>query len=182
MADEVENSVDPLVVTICRDGSLGEGVRHHVAHRSPGVLHLAVSIQVVDTDRRWLLQRRAATKAAFAGLWGNTCCTHPRVGEDPQRAGIRRLGEEMGLEVRRLLPAGAFVYRATDPASGLVEHELDHVFVAVMPTGHALADPDEIAELARLPYAEALRLVTSDEGVPWAGEVLRRSFSVLEER
>jgi len=173
---------DTRVVTIGRDGSLGDGISRELAHLAPGVLHLAVSVQVVDPDGRWLVQRRAASKTAFAACWANTCCTHPRVGEEPEEAATRRLEEEIGLVVGDLRPAGVFVYRATDPVSGLVEHEVDHVFVVVADIDDVATDADEIAELARLTYKDALLLVTSDRGVPWAGEVLRRSFNVLDKR
>jgi len=163
---------DVQVVTIAPDGSLGPPVGRLLAHRPPGILHLAVSVALVGPDGRWLLQRRAATKAAFPGQWANSCCTHPVPGEEPAAAAIRRVREELGLEVSELTPAGSFTYRAPDPASGLVEHELDHVFLAVTDTSSAAPDPAEIGDLARLPLAAALELVTSVSGTPWAGEVL----------
>lgn len=181
-ANRGDDGDDTRVVVIGRDGSLDGGISRELAHLAPGVLHLAVSVQVVDHGGRWLLQRRAASKLAFGDRWANTCCTHPRVDEDPVAAAVRRLAEELGLVVDDVAPAGVFVYRATDPASGLVEHEMDHVFVVVADTEDAVTDPDEIAELSRLPYAAALRLVTSDRGAPWAGEVLRRSFAVIDQQ
>ena len=53
-------------------------------------------------------------------------------------------------------PAGSFVYRARDEASGLVEWEHDQVFVAIADTSDAAADPAEIDEVACLPYADAI--------------------------
>lgn len=161
---------------------MGQPMGREEAHQAPGVLHLAVSVQVVDPDGTWLLQRRADSKAAFANCWTNTCCTHPRVGESPAEAGIRRLREELGLVVPSMWAAGVFVYRAGDPASGLVEHELDHVFVTFADTTAASVDAGEVADMARLTYPEALQLATSPRGTPWAGEVLRRSFDVVSER
>jgi hypothetical protein len=63
--------------------------------------------------------------------------------------------------------------------SGFVEHEYDHVFLALADAGGAVPDPQEIDELAVLPFDAALALVASGEGAPWAAEVLRRSFSTL---
>jgi isopentenyl-diphosphate Delta-isomerase len=166
---------DVQVVTIAQDGSLGPPVGRLLAHQPPGILHLAVSIALVDADGMWLLQRRAASKMAFPGRWANSCCTHPGPGEAPADAAIRRVREELGLELLAAEPAGTFVYQATDPVSGLVEHELDHVFVAVVDTNPAAPDPAEVGALARLPLADALELVTSDAGTPWAAEVLRRA-------
>jgi isopentenyl-diphosphate delta-isomerase len=166
-------TADVQVVTITPDGSLGPSVGRLLAHQPPGILHLAVSIALVDPDGRWLLQRRAASKAAFPDRWANSCCTHPEPGETPADAALRRVRQELGLELAELEPAGTFTYRAPDPVSGLVEHELDHVFVAVVDTESAVPDPEEIGELARFPLREALDLVMSEAGTPWAPEVLR---------
>ena len=170
---------EQMVVTLDEDGGPLSSMPRMAAHRAPGVLHLAVSLQVVDPSGLWMIQRRAASKLTFAGRWANTCCTHPEPGEDPIDAAVRRACQEVGLVVSDLLPAGCFVYRAEDEAAGVVEWECDHVFAAVADISGAAADPAEIDEVAGLPYAEALRLVTSPAGAPWAGEVLRRSFAAL---
>lgn len=168
-----------MIVAVGENGSPGAPVGLSLAHRAPGIRHLAVSLQVIDSEGRWLLQRRAPSKALFPGRWANTCCTHPAPGEAPAVAARRRVQEETGLVVTDLVSAGSFAYRAVDEASGFVEHEFDHVFVAIVDTSAAVADLDEISQLARLPFANALRLVTSSAGAPWAAEVLRMSFGAL---
>ena len=170
---------EQMVVALDEELDPLSAVPRSVAHTAPGVLHLAVSLQVVDLSGRWLIQRRAASKLTFAGRWANTCCTHPEPGEDPAVAAARRASQEVGLVVSDLLPAGSFVYRARDEPSGLVEWEHDHVFVAVADTSGAAADPAEIDEVACLFYEDAYRLVASADGAPWAAEVLRRSFVAL---
>ncbi len=106
------------------------------AHQAPGMLHVAFSVVVLDDRGNVLLQRRSASKHHFRGLWSNTCCSHPRPGEGIVAAGERRLAEEMGFTTS-LVDVGAFTYRAVDPDSGLVEHEMDHVLV-----GRHREDPD----------------------------------------
>lgn len=96
------------------------------AHRT-GVLHRAFSVFLRDTKGRLLLQRRAHGKYHSGGRWANTCCGHPRSGESARDAARRRLGEEMGIDCE-LAAAGSFLYRA-DVGAGLVEHELDHLFI-----------------------------------------------------
>lgn len=97
------------------------------AHRA-GKLHRAFSIFVFDgTGNNMLLQRRSEKKYHFGGLWSNTCCSHPRKGEALSDAARRRLREEFGFETE-LEHLFAFIYRASDPKSGLTEHEFDHVF------------------------------------------------------
>jgi isopentenyl-diphosphate delta-isomerase len=172
-----------MLVRIGPDGSDCGAVSRALAHEAPGTLHLAVSIQVVDLTRRlWLLQRRAAVKPLFANRWSNTCCTHPELGEDPADAARRRLREETGLTVGRLVPAGCFTYRAADEQSGLVEHEQDFVFVAAADFGALAPDPGEISELALLPFDAAMDLVRSRTGAPWAPDVLERSYAAMTDR
>jgi len=172
-------SLDPMIVAVGESGGPGAPVLRSVAHRVPGIRHLAVSLQVVDADGLFLLQRRAATKALFPGRWANTCCTHPSPGESPADAIRRRVTEETGLAVTDLVTAGSFEYRAVDEGSGYVECEVDHVYLAIADTSITAVDPGEIDELAGLAYPDALNLVTSELGAPWAAEVLARAFAAL---
>lgn len=95
------------------------------AHQK-GELHRAFSIFIFNTKGELLLQQRALDKYHSGGLWTNTCCSHPRPGEDNLAAANRRLKEEMGMKAN-LTPAFSFTYRA-EFESGLIEHEYDHVF------------------------------------------------------
>jgi isopentenyl-diphosphate delta-isomerase len=98
------------------------------AHYS-GVLHRAVSVLIFDTSGRWMLQKRADNKYHSSGLWSNTCCSHPFPNEDVKVAAERRLLEEMGIYCP-LKKQYSFQYKA-EFENGLIEHELDHVFVGV---------------------------------------------------
>ncbi|MSR06113.1 MAG: isopentenyl-diphosphate Delta-isomerase [Gemmatimonadetes bacterium] len=123
------------------------------AHRA-GRLHRAFSVFVFDMRGNLLLQRRADGKYHSAGLWSNTCCGHPRPGEDTLAAAHRRLAEEMGFDCP-LTHRFAFTYRA-DLDQGLVEHELDHVFdgrYADPPE----PDPAEVDEWRRAPVPALLK-------------------------
>lgn len=106
---------------------------------------------VFDARGALILQRRAAGKYHGAGLWTNTCCSHPRPGEPPGRAAERRLEEEMGIRCP-LSPAFSFLYRA-DVGGGLTENEYDHVFVGRC--GGALRpDPAEVGAWRAVPAPE----------------------------
>ena len=155
------------------DTAFGEAEKH-AAHHPPGALHRAVSAWLVDDRGRVLLQRRAWSKYHFAGRWSNACCTHPRPGEATIDAVRRRLDEELGVrpEVR---PAGSFVYRAVDPTSELVEHELDHVFVGVL-TDRPTPDPAEVVEVRLIEPRVLVRHLRdparATRYTPWLADVM----------
>ncbi|WP_235853981.1 isopentenyl-diphosphate Delta-isomerase [Mucilaginibacter terrenus] len=96
------------------------------AHRK-GLLHRAFSVIVFNDEGQMLLQQRALSKYHSAGLWSNTCCSHPRPGEETHAAANRRLLEEMGFECE-LKEIFTFRYRA-ELENGLTEHEIDHVYL-----------------------------------------------------
>lgn len=148
------SATEPTVILVDdEDRPVGTAGKAH-AHIAPGHLHRALSAFVFNGEDEIILQRRAATKYHFAGLWSNTCCTHPEPGETTVAAGERRLGEELGFTCE-LTDVGAFRYRAVDDSSGLVEHELDHVLVG---RSHAVPvpNPAEVDEV-RTVSLEALQ-------------------------
>ena len=127
------------------------------AHRE-GLLHRAFSVFLFNGRGELLLQRRALEKYHSAGLWTNTCCSHPRLDEDVAAAAARRLSEEMGIACP-LRKAFSFIYRA-DVAPDLVEHELDHVFVGRF-EGQARPDPSEVMDVRWLGAAALRREIAS---------------------
>ena len=106
------------------------------AHRA-GKLHRAFSVFIFNSEGKLLLQNRARIKYHSGGLWTNTCCSHPRPGEDTESAAHRRLREEMGFDCD-LKKTFGFIYRIQFDHQ-LSEHEFDHVFIG---TSEQNADPD----------------------------------------
>lgn len=125
------------------------------AHKD-GLLHRAVSVFVINAAGELLLQKRSSIKYHSPGLWTNTCCTHPRPDESYQRCAERRLKEEMGFTCE-LIPVFSFIYKG-DVENGLIEHELDHVFIGFY-DGQVLPDPAEVEDCTFEPLDEiAVRL------------------------
>lgn len=108
-----------------------------------GRRHRAISVFIFSSRGEVLLQKRAAHKYHCAGLWSNTCCTHPRPYEIPADAARRRLREEMGLgcPVEEVF---TFSYSA-DVGNGLIENEFDHIFFGFCDASPAV-NPDEAAD------------------------------------
>jgi isopentenyl-diphosphate Delta-isomerase len=105
-----------------------------------GELHRALSILIFNSDGEILLQQRAFSKYHTPGLWSNTCCSHPRPGEDSLEAATRRLHEEMGFTTP-LIKSFDFIYKAHFD-NGLIEHEFDHVFFGTF-DGEPVINPEE---------------------------------------
>ncbi len=146
------------------------------SHEAPGRLHRAFSVLLMDDRGRCLLQRRAPHKTRFALRWANTCCGHPGPGEDVAAAAAQRLAEEMGLPAGQLREAGRFLYRATDPTTGRVECEYDHVLIGrIDPATQPQPDPTEVAEWRWVDPDELSRDLRQDpqQYAPWLPHVVR---------
>lgn len=106
------------------------------------MLHRAFSVFILNANDEVLLQQRANDKYHSAGLWTNTCCSHPHPGEDTLCAARRRLKEEMGMEAD-LQFVFKFMYKA--PFDNLLtEHEIDHVFIGKTDQ-LPIINPEEVA-------------------------------------
>ena len=166
-------SGDLLVLVDERDRAVGYASKL-AAHRCGGLLHRAFSVFIFNPAGEMLLQRRAAGKYHFGGLWTNACCSHPRMGERLEDAARSRLAHEFGFtaELEELF---SFVYRATDPASGLTEQEFDHVFRGEF-AGEPRPNPDEIDQWRWVTPAALLEDLGRNPGLytPWFKLIVRR--------
>jgi isopentenyl-diphosphate delta-isomerase len=127
------------------------------AHRE-GRLHRAFSVLVFNSKGELLIQQRAASKYHSAGLWTNTCCSHPHPGEQIAEAAARRLSEEMGIQAKP-----EFLYKFTyrvNLDNDFVEHELDYVFRAVF-DGQPESNPEEVKGWKFVSVEELLKSVAS---------------------
>jgi isopentenyl-diphosphate delta-isomerase len=106
-----------------------------------GLLHRAFSVFIFNEKKELLLQQRALTKYHSAGLWTNTCCSHPRIGETIEQAAHRRLIEEMGFDCE-LSTKTSFIYKSAFE-NGLTEHEFDYVLVGSF-NGEINFNPTEV--------------------------------------
>ncbi len=150
-----------------------------------GQLHLAFSVLLYrqgENGREYLLQRREITKYHSGGLWTNTCCSHPRIGESLEIAGKRRLMEEMGLDLTvPLLVIDKFTYRA-ELENDLIEHELDHILIASVEAVTLTPNPEEVMAWQWWPEKT---LKTQLETQPelftiWFNEVFQRTYHYLQ--
>jgi isopentenyl-diphosphate delta-isomerase len=131
------------------------------SHHADTPLHLAFSCYVFDNDGAFLATRRALPKKVWPGVWTNSVCGHPGVGESIIHAIQRRLNYELGMhgrDIQVLLPG--HIYRA--PAfHGIIEHEFCPVYIA-----RAASDPQpnplEVSACAWLDWQYFVRNVEAD--------------------
>ena len=102
------------------------GLMHKLEAHQKGLLHRAFSVFIFNSNHQLLLQKRAVSKYHSGGLWTNTCCSHPREGEETINAANRRLIEEIGIKTN-LRKVFDFIYKA-ELDNELTENEFDHVF------------------------------------------------------
>ena len=114
------------------------------AHKK-ALLHRAISVIIFNSKGEMLIQQRALTKYHWAGIWSNTCCSHPRKDESFQAAAERRLFEELGIKTP-LKEEFHFIYKAYDEPSGLTEWEYDTVFTGVFDDSFEF-NKDEVAAI-----------------------------------
>jgi isopentenyl-diphosphate delta-isomerase len=117
-----------IIIAVDENGCLTGPVEKIQAHIT-GCLHRAFSIFIFNKEGQLLLQQRADEKYHSGGKWTNTCCSHPRMGEETNNAAHRRLQEEMGFDCE-ITEKFSFRYCETLDNS-LIENEFDHVFFGV---------------------------------------------------
>ncbi len=137
-------------VILVNENDEARGIAEKMQAHREGLLHRAFSILLyrkTKTGIECLLQQRAQGKYHSAGLWSNTCCSHPKPGEKLLIAAKRRLQEEFGMQAT-LKSIGHFIYRA-ELDNHLIEHELDHVLIGeINPEDENMIrpNPEEISE------------------------------------
>jgi len=141
-----------------------------------GLLHRAISVFIFDGTGRLLLQQRAFHKYHSGALWTNTCCSHPFPGESAPAAAKRRLKEEMGLSIP-LDFLFTFRYRASLD-NGLIEHELDHVFIGYTDENPAI-NPDEVADYRWATSSDIDKGISTDPSAytSWFKLIYKRVFA-----
>ena len=143
--------MEEVKVILVDENDVETGLISKTEAHEKGLLHRAVSVFIINSEGEWLLQRRAPEKYHSAGLWTNTCCSHPLPGESTENAAKRRLWEEMGMECDLILLFN-FSYREI-LENGLIEHELDYVFLGVSDQMPVL-NISEVSEYKYLNYRD----------------------------
>lgn len=148
--------IHDIILVDEQDQEIGRATKIE-AHRRP-LLHRAFSLFLYDGENL-LLQKRAEGKYHSAGLWANTCCSHPIPDRPIEKSVMKRLLEETGILCDYVEEIFTFTYEHCF-AEDLYEHEYDHVFIGEIPAEfHYISfdfDTDEIAEMKWMSFDAVL--------------------------
>jgi len=159
-----------LVVLVDTDDNVIGSEEKLLAHQK-GLLHRAFSIFIArqrNGATEVLLQQRAWSKYHCGGLWSNSCCSHPQPEEELKQSALTRLNEELGFTLDDLTWVDSHTYRA-QLSNELIEHELDHLFVAWAEPDVSQYNPDEVEATSWLSLDEIDRqlLESPQNFTPW---------------
>jgi isopentenyl-diphosphate delta-isomerase len=148
-------------------GSLGKLDAH-----KKGLLHRAFSVIIWNDENEILIQQRAFGKYHSEGLWTNTCCSHPKMGETILEAAHRRLKEEMGFDCE-LQQKFHFTYKI-ELENQLFEHELDHVLIGKY-SRNPLPNPEEVKDFRWISLSELKKEIAEKPEIFtfWFKEIIR---------
>ena len=171
--------MEKVVLVDMRDNAIG--LEEKMAAHEKALLHRAFSVFLYHEDKI-LLQKRASHKYHCGGLWTNTCCSHPRDGELVKDAAIRRLKEEVAIEVQDIEEIHSFVYNYPF-ANGLTEFEFDHILVGEY-NGSYVTNPDEVDEMKWVEIDKLLEDIQKNPKVytPWFIVALMKVVEYIETR
>ena len=123
----VSSDNESLILVDKEDNEIGH-LSKVECHKNEGVLHRAFSIFLFNDKGHLLIQKRSSQKKLWPLYWSNTCCSHPREGEDILDAAMRRLEDELGINGIHLEYLYKFSYQASYKDIGS-ENEMCSVFI-----------------------------------------------------
>lgn len=126
---------------------LEDKIRAHLQNRR----HSAFSVFLFNDMGDMLLQCRADDKYHSAGLWSNTCCSHPDINRECEEQVHERLKYEMGIDCS-LSQLGVFAYEAKLD-NGMYENEIDSLYVGVY-SGVPKPNSKEVKDFTYVSYKE----------------------------
>lgn len=161
----VSSETEQLILVDENDVEIGY-IDKSSAHDAGGLLHRAFSLFIFDPDGRLLMQQRSGDKRLWPHYWSNSCCSHPRRGENMQEATSRRLRDELNIQAEL-----EFVYKFSYQASyGDLGAENEFCWVYLGRTGDVIVpNRNEIAD-TRAMSADELRQELDENSAqftPW---------------
>jgi len=159
------NTNDELIVLVNEeDEELGTLPKSKVHHKNTP-LHRGLSVFLFDDSGRVLVQQRSESKITWPGVWSNSCCGHPQPGEGYEKAAIREVKEELGLDVSDFKKVSDYRYRFE--RDGVVENEICPVFMGKA-VGEVKVDKQEVKDYKWMKWEEFGKELKEDREGKWS--------------
>jgi len=164
-SDIVSDQNELLILVDREDNELGFSSKAE-CHSGTGLLHRAFSVFIFNSSGQVLLQQRSQQKDLWNLYWSNSCCSHPRKGEQIENAAHRRMVEELSIDCE-LHYLYKFFYQESFETKGS-EHELCSVFVGRY-DGEVSININEIADWKFIDTEELSRSIDQhpEKYTPW---------------
>jgi isopentenyl-diphosphate delta-isomerase type 1 len=165
------NPDNPTVLLVDEEDNPIGSIEKLAAHEQ-GLCHRAFSV--------FIFRKKGGEWECLLQLWTNTCCSHPKPTELIANAARDRLQEEMGFSVP-LEFVDKFHYIA-DCGNGLIENEIDHVFVGFFTADCRInINPQEVAHYAwvKIPQLKAELKANPQHYTPWLARALEKALQKI---
>jgi isopentenyl-diphosphate Delta-isomerase len=110
------------------DEVIGNDTRQNI-HKN-GLLHREIHIWIFNDRGEVILQKRAANKDTYPGLWDVSVGGHVEIGDDYETTAIRELEEETGLKVKKedLIFLEKTRRSSVDAITGMKNNTIRHIY------------------------------------------------------
>ncbi len=160
---------DNVVLIDEKNNVLGTTPKENV-HTNNTQLHRGFSLFLFNKNKELLLQQRSNKKKTWPGVWSNSVCGHPQLGESVEDAAKRRLTDELHMQAENIqIICPDYRYRVEK--DGVVENEICPILVGIASSEPAPQD-SEVANIRWVPWGKWLEVIqkTPEEYSPWCSE------------
>ncbi len=110
--DEHKKMAEKIILVDENDNKIGIEDKEK-CHDGKGILHRAFVVMLLNEKGDVLLSKRSSQKRLWPGFWEATVASHPRENEIYESAAIRRVKDELGINVEK--PKLVFKFRYQVP-------------------------------------------------------------------
>lgn len=164
----------------------GKTEERDIVH-AKGLWHREIAVWIMNEKGEILLQKRSPNKKQGANNWSTSCAGHVDIGEEPIKAAIREIREELGIPVKE----DDLKHLFTAKNKRVLTNSFNNIFCYLYflkvntPIEEFTIDTEEVSEIKYIPFEEFEQLVkdkpanapfTAREYMPAVVEELRRNI------
>ena len=164
----------------------GKTEERDIVH-AKGIWHREIAVWIMNEKGEILLQKRSPNKKQGANNWSTSCAGHVDIGEEPIKAAIREIREELGIPVKE----DDLKHLFTAKNKRVLTNSFNNIFCYLYflkvntPIEEFTIDTEEVSEIKYIPFEEFEQLVkdkpanapfTAREYMPAIVEELRKNI------